>query len=736
MAKLTSKELVDCLFDDNSWVWRQALLLLGERGDGSAAPALKEIIGQSVNEVDALRALWALHACGAANETVLKSLFGHKYPWVRAWAIRLYGQLQHVESWLDEPLKAAVEKEQDIHVLREMASMLQRRLPAEFRTNAAARDWRASLLAALSEKAADKNDPVLLFMTWLAWEPLVGEGSRSGTADPQARLVDLKTKAETAARLAEPIYRRCFRKLASNPDPNAVLGLMKALAAIDDGNIRLQGLEGMLEALRGRRLAVSGAKLMEHGAVLKEHLADPELMRRYQLVALHFGDEGAVAAMEAEAADGRLELARRIEAVQALALARLPQSAAPLLKLAIAGDLRLQAEALRALGSFESPEIPAALTKALPTMPAALRKEAILLLATKRAWAGALLDALKAKAITREELTENDVRRILAFNDKELTERVEAVWGKLRTQTPENIKQMMAKYTDQLRDLPADRAAGKAVFAKTCQTCHKLFGEGHSVGPELTGANRRDPNYLLENILDPNKLVGKEYYAVVVEDKRGVLHTGLLAEDAPDHVTLKAENDKLTTIARKDIEQIKVSDKSLMPEGLPNNVTEKEFRDLIAYLIEDAYLTQGKIAGPFKMALDYAGPIETAADPLKTPGVSWKPFAVGPFGLIDMEKQKVLAPPTDSTAYVLFEVKAPTARKTTLETAADEDLKVWVNGREVFSRPRTFQPVRIEVELKEGVNRLMFKVHNIYGPSWLWARLADPKRELETAPGN
>jgi len=134
------------------------------------------------------------------------------------------------------------------------------------------------------------------------------------------------------------------------------------------------------------------------------------------------------------------------------------------------------------------------------------------------------------------------------------------------------------------------------------------------------------------------------------------------------------------------------------------------------------------------MELDYDGPIERSADVLHTEGVACKPFAVGPFGLIDMEKQKVLAPPTDSTAYVYFEVKSPTSRKTILETAADEDLKVWLNGKVVFNRPRTFQAQRIEVELKEGVNKLLFKVHNIYGPSWLWARLGDPQRQLEILP--
>ena len=121
----------------------------------------------------------------------------------------------------------------------------------------------------------------------------------------------------------------------------------------------------------------------------------------------------------------------------------------------------------------------------------------------------------------------------------------------------------------------------------------------------------------------------------------------------------------------------------------------------------------------------------TRGNPLKTLGVAWKPFEVGVSGMMDMEKLKVLAPPTDSTAYVYFEVNAPRAMKTDLEMAAKEDVKIWLNDKEVHRRIWSVEPRRIAVELKEGTNKLLFKVHNIYGPSWLWARLIDPERALE-----
>ena len=71
--------------------------------------------------------------------------------------------------------------------------------------------------------------------------------------------------------------------------------------------------------------------------------------------------------------------------------------------------------------------------------------------------------------------------------------------------------------------------------------------------------------------------------------------------------------------------------------------------------------------------------------------------------------------------------------KTSLEVAADEDVKAWLNGKEVLRRMRSFEPQRITLDLKQGTNKLLFKVHNIYGPSWLRARLSDSERVLDVA---
>jgi putative membrane-bound dehydrogenase-like protein len=734
LEKLSSEQLVDLLKDTNSWWWRQALVILQERGDKSVAPKLKEMVRKSDDHRHALRALWALNNIGAFDEDFGRETLEHANPWVRAWAVRLLGQLDgdlKEETW--ERLRVLAVKDTSPDVRLQLASSSQRwnKLPWPKGERAKCL-W---IVLTLVHRDEDFKDPVIPFMDWLALEPSAAATYRLGT--PILDHVEILTTAGGLVKEEHPLIRyeivpRVLRRWVSSRDPKEVdYGLMWPRFA-QDPKACAAYLDGILEGLKGRRLKSSESWTWNQRELNEQFKNHPEVLRRVRRVGIHFGDEKAVAAMEKDALNSKLEARSRIEAIQALALARLPGSVDPLLRLATAdppADIRR--EALRSLAAFNSDNIPAALLSDWSKLPPDLRTEVVAMLCGRKQWASTLLDALKKGTLTKQDLSENDVRRIIALKDAELTKKVETIWGKLRERTPEKIEEAMAKLREQLAEHPGDRKVGAAVFEKNCMVCHKLKGQGHEVGPDLTGANRRDIEYLLINIIDPNRVVGRDYYTATVIDKSGRSLSGLLAEDTPQRVVLKGENAKLTTIPRNEIEAFQVDERSLMPEGLPEKMSEKDFRDLIAYLMEDPYLTRGLITGPYKMALDGKGPIEESADPLKTPDVKWKPFEVGVSGRLDMEKLKVLAPPTDSTAYIYYEVVSPKATKTAIELGAKEDVKIWLNGKEVHRRTGSFEPHRVPIELKEGTNRLLIKLHNIYGPSWMWARVIDPERALE-----
>jgi putative membrane-bound dehydrogenase-like protein len=724
LEKLTSEKLVELLKDNNSWWWRQALLILQERGDKSVAPNLKEIIQKSNDPRHSLRALWALYDIGSFNESFGQELLDHANPWIRAWSVRFLGEeRKRLEGPTFMKLVDLAEKDTSPDVRVQLASAWQK-LGPHFPPK-----YNRTLLEALMLRN-DAVDPTIPLMIWIAYEPLV-------VKNQEAILPWLKEHTATYPMFREyPIVRdwiipRVLRRLVATGQSSDLEAALALLIKLRDDHAFRAGLDGMLEALRGRRMDAPKhwSELAKRGAGRTAQAVT--LNRHIQRLGAHFGEVEAVYFFEKEAATARDD-SIQIEAIQALGLARLASSVDPLLRLSCgsASDA-VKREALRALAGYDSPKIPDALLADWSKRPAALRTEVVGMLCGRKMWASALIDALKKGTITKQDLSENDVRRILAHNDAELTKKLESVWGKLRERTPAKVEEAIAKLRGQLAEHPGDRKAGRAVFEKNCMVCHKLRGEGHEVGPDLTGANRRDIEYLLVNIIDPNRVVGRDYYTATVVDKSGRSLSGLLAEDTPEKVVLKGENAKLTVIPRAEIEAFQVEERSLMPEGLPEKMSEKDFRDLISYLMEDQYLTRGLITGPYKMALDGSGPIEEAADPLKTPDVKWKPFEVGASGLMDMEKLKVQAPPTDSTAYVYFEVVSPRAMKTSLELAAREDIKVWMNGKAIHRRTGSYEPHRVPVELKEGTNKLMFKVHNIYGTSWLWARLIDPERGLE-----
>jgi putative membrane-bound dehydrogenase-like protein len=719
LTKRSGAELVELLRDKNSWWWRQALLVLQERRDQSVAPKLKELVRHGTDYHHGLRALWALYDVGAFDEDFGRETLGHKEPWLRAWAVRLLGQLDTKPApatWKALLELAARDSSPDVRL--QLASSCQRwngRLDT------------SELLQALMLRDEDAHDPVIPFLTWVAYEPNL-------VAHATDRLDWLATHAENPI-VATAIAPRALRRLVATNDPKhfnaAIVFPGRLKGPISQG----ASLDGLLEALRGRRMEPPAA-----WAAVARHLMeakDEGVQRRTRRLGIHFSDREAVAQAEKEAVNAKAELGRRIEAVQGLGLARLSSSEGPLLQLATSeAPVELKREVLRALSGFDGERIAPTLLAEWKRWPPALRTEVIGLLTGRKPWARHLLEAVVKGALDPKDLTENDVRRILALKDAELTKKVEAVWGKLREQTPEKLEAQLVKFRKQLAEQPGDRKAGKAVFEKNCQVCHKLNGQGHEVGPDLTGANRRDVEYLLINILDPNRVVGKDYYAATVTDKSGRVHTGLLAENVPGRVVLKGENAKLTVIPRNEIEEFTITEKSLMPEGLPDTMTEVQFRDLIAYLMEDPFLTRGVVAGPFVASppLDFQFPIEKAADPLRTEGVRWKAFRIGPAGTIDLGRLGALAPSAGSVAFVAFDVRSPRALKTVLDFASDGGAKVWVNGKEVFRGEHTRNGQRVSIELKEGTNRLLFKLPNLYPPSWLRARLIDPERQLEEVP--
>ena len=132
-----------------------------------------------------------------------------------------------------------------------------------------------------------------------------------------------------------------------------------------------------------------------------------------------------------------------------------------------------------------------------------------------------------------------------------------------------------------------DPSRGRGVFARTCQQCHTFFGVGGQVGPDLTGSNRRDLDYVLSNVLDPGALIGKDYLAHIVATTDGRILTGIVRAEDKDTITLVTANETIT-LPKSDVEARRQSDQSMMPEDLWTPLSDHEIRSLVSYLASPA----------------------------------------------------------------------------------------------------------------------------------------------------
>jgi putative heme-binding domain-containing protein len=214
-------------------------------------------------------------------------------------------------------------------------------------------------------------------------------------------------------------------------------------------------------------------------------------------------------------------------------------------------------------------------------------------LASRVDYARSLLAAVGSERLLAKDLSAELIRQLRNLKDPEIDATIGMVWGSVRETAADKAK-LIGSYKARLATKPAqppDPSLGRAVFIKTCQQCHTLFGVGGRVGPDLTGSNRADLDYLLSNVLDPSALIGKDYQAQVVATTNGRVLTGILRSEDKDSITLLSAND-IVTIPKSEVEERRTSDQSMMPDDLWKTLSDHAVRSLLAYLASPVQVLQ------------------------------------------------------------------------------------------------------------------------------------------------
>ena len=363
-------------------------------------------------------------------------------------------------------------------------------------------------------------------------------------------------------------------------EDEALPALVQVLAQTDDPQFQLDVLKGMSEGLKGKR----GVKMPEGWDDLSAKLsksANPEVRDLAQSLSLTFGSAAALVSLRHRLMDAKADAIARGGALDSLLAAKDPELAALLRQLL--ADPALRASALRGLAAYDHPQTPAAILGVYPSLSGLEKRDALNTLVSRSAFAKALLLAVRDKTVATRDLTADIVRQLRNLKDPDINQQVEKLWGMARDSEGEKLKEI-AKFKALIQAGPAgDPSRGRAVFARTCQQCHTLFDVGGKVGPDITGSNRGDIDYLLQNVVDPNAVIPNDYRTSTLETKDDRVITGLVTRQDDNAVTVVTANETLI-IPRNEVKSLQQGEMSMMPEGLLQPLTDPEVRDLLSYL--------------------------------------------------------------------------------------------------------------------------------------------------------
>ena len=565
LGALADAELVEvALADANEYFVRQARKVLAERGlagvriSGESREKLRSVLTSEADPLRRLRALWILQSANLLDDALLAASLKDADPSVRGWSVRLIAQ-----QWTaGVPALAELAKsESSVQVRRELASALSY-LPLSQRAAI------AEPLLARAEDAKDHNIPLLL---WYGIEPLVGADAARGLA-----LAAISRHPQTT----DFIYRR----LASDARARAQV---LALALREQDTARRAPLVArVVEGVRqsGSFSAPEGWAALV--AALRQG-ASPDLLANLNELDALAGDEASRAFYRAHLADEKAPLPARQRALAVLVASR-DRAAALVIHQVFAEKTtpsfrRALIQALATVGDAASPAV---LLGHFGVFSPEQLNDAVAALAGNAAGGKALLAAVAAGKADKALLSPLVVRQLKSLGDQELDAQLTAIVGVVNA-TKADFAKNKAKYEAMLTPVAVrkgDIAAGRQLFTSACGICHTFGTVGNLVGPGLAGSNIGKLDYFLENVLNPNGVIGKDYQLNVFKLKSGATMSGIVQFEDAQSFRLVMPGGAKFTVAKGEVEKRETLPMSLMPEGLLDALTKNQVINLVAYL--------------------------------------------------------------------------------------------------------------------------------------------------------
>ncbi|MBI3418426.1 MAG: dehydrogenase [Verrucomicrobia bacterium] len=562
LAKKNDAELIELHGHKNEWFVRTARRLLHERAqlrpiDEGAVGSLGNLFANHVDPAIRLRALWSVNAVGHFTEQVAERALHDPDEFVRGWGIQFATDKKQTSSkQLGEFVQLAKTDPSPV-VRRYLASAIQR-VPEETAWN---------LITALAQHTEDRDDRNLPLLLW------------HGLAQRMPKNIERAfTIAESTplTQLANNIY--WYAATFEGEPLNRVVESLNQLEG-EPQRRRLAGITLAMESRANVAMPTAWKKTAPQLYASK----DPRIQREAERLAAVFGDDSMFPRLREVLGDASAPKESRQHAFSVLSRAQNRASLAVFLRLL--DDDVFRVPAINLVARFDAPEVTAALLGRFEKFSQNERTAALNALTSRANFALALLDAVTAGQVKRDQLTAFHVRQLTELKNTEVDRRVTATWGKI-LQTPVEKQNQITRLEKVFDEAPLwayDGGAGRQHFQKLCAPCHVLGQDGVRLGPELTGAGKHGVRYFLENVIDPNAVIGADFQMTTVENKNGDVVSGLIVNETSSALTLRTAAEQLV-IAKADIKQRTTSEKSLMPEGLLQSLNDREQIELLKYL--------------------------------------------------------------------------------------------------------------------------------------------------------
>ncbi|MGX5816753.1 PVC-type heme-binding CxxCH protein [Chitinophaga lutea] len=569
-SKYDGKQLTALLKSADKWSRQQAQLQFANRADVRAVPALLPLLRASDGQ-PALEALWAIHHSKGFTDEIARIALDHPDPAVRGWSVRLLGDANNVTPAMADRLLRLAQTEQDPEVRAQLYASAKRLPPAAA----------LPLIHALLKSGNDASDTDLPLLAWWALEAKA-ESGRDGVLQLFRDKSIWSSKTVQATILPRLIQRYVMPGGEANYAAAAALINMAPSASLAKPLIA-----GLAEGLRGKGVAGLSPALAK---AIQPYQA--ELFGAPLAMDIKQGKTQGITRALAVIGDAKSPLRHRIVYMRLMGETGQEKAVPGMLKIlnSAASSAALKETALQSLAYFSQPGIGVEVVKAYPQLrgDVNVRNAAIELLSSRAAWATGFLDAIdNKKVISRDDVSESSARKLHLLNDAAITRRVNQLWPNVKQATAEEKNERIARYVKLIKAGGGDMGKGKTLYQNKCGICHKLFDEGASIGPDLTGYDRHNMSSMLLNIIDPNADIREGYvvHRIVMTDGRTI--EGKIISKNGSAVTIQPPaGGKEVVLSAAQIKEMKAQHTSLMPERLLDGLSDQEVKDIFAYIMK------------------------------------------------------------------------------------------------------------------------------------------------------